>query len=128
MKKPWNAHTGKPLAKEGFMKWTDVSTDRWQTTVHNFFGETIQIHQDYLLEDTLRSRPVIVKYRWWINYIAEFLIITLFIIGIWFGRKNRYLLKHANGQLLNTLRMLLVCLTAWLWLYNGWLLTKYVLL
>ena len=23
MKDPWNAHTGKPIAKEGFMKWTD---------------------------------------------------------------------------------------------------------
>ena len=170
MKKPWNAHTGKPLANEGFMKWTDVSPDRWQTVVHNFFGETIQFHQDYLLEDTLKSRPVIVKYRWWINYLVEFLIVTLFIIGIWLGRKSRYLwmillcfacdatlhlglgfginevyimgphwlfvlpiatayvLKHANGQLLNTLRILLVCLTAWLWLYNGLLLTKYVLL
>lgn len=91
MKKAWNANTGKPIAKEGFMKWTDISTDRLETIMHNFFGETLQLHQDYLLDDTLKNRPVIVKYRWWINYIVESLVIILFIIGVWVGLKNRFL-------------------------------------
>lgn len=91
MKKAWNANTGKPIAKEGFMKWTDISTDRLETIIHNFFGETLQLHQDYLLDDTLKNRPVIVEYRWWINYIVESLVIILFIIGVWVGRKNRFL-------------------------------------
>ena len=91
MKDPWNAHTGKPIAKEGFMKWTDVSTDRFETVVHNLFGETIQLHQDYLLDDTLKKRPVIVEYRYVLNYVVEALIVALFLIGIWMGRKERFL-------------------------------------
>ena len=91
MKDPWNAHAGTPIAKEGFMKWTDVSTDRWETLVHNLFGETIQLHQDYLLDDTLKSRPVVVEYRYIINYVVEALILGLFLMGIWMGRKERFL-------------------------------------
>ena len=81
MKDPWNAHTGKPIAKEGFMKWTDISTDRVETVWHNLFGETIQLHQD----------PVVVEYRYILNYVVEALIIALFLIGIWMGRKQRFL-------------------------------------
>ena len=91
MKDPWNAHTGTPIAKEGFMKWTDVSTDRFETVVHNLFGETIQLHQDYLLDDTLKKRPVVVEYRYVLNYVVEALIVGLFVIGIWMGRKYRFL-------------------------------------
>ena len=91
MKDPWNAHAGTPIAKEGFMKWTDVSTDRWEAVVHNLFGETIQLHQDFLLDDTLKNRPVVVEYRYIINYVVEALIIGLFLIGIWMGRKERFL-------------------------------------
>ena len=91
MKDPWNAHAGTPIAKEGFMKWTDVSTDRWEAVIHNLFGETIQLHQDYLLDDTLKSRPVVVEYRYIINYVVEALIVGLFLIGIWMGRKERFL-------------------------------------
>ena len=91
MKEACNAHTGEPIAKEGFMKWTDVSTDRLETAVHNLFGETIQLHQDYLLDDTLRNRPVVVEYRYVLNYVVEALIVALFLVGIWMGRKERFL-------------------------------------
>ena len=73
------------------MKWTDISTDRVETVWHNLFGETIQLHQDYLLDDTLKSRPVVVGYRYILNYVVEALIIALFLIGIWMGRKQRFL-------------------------------------
>ena len=162
-----SSRIGKPLAQEGFMKWTDVSTDRRETVIHNFFGETIQLHQDYLLEDTLRSRPVIVKYRWWINYRVELLIIILFIIGIWIGRKNRflwlvlscfafdaalhlglgfginevyimgphwlfvipiaiaYIFRHTREHILKTIRISIIFISLWLWLYNGVLLINF---
>ena len=73
------------------MKWTDVSTDRFETVVHNLFGETIQLHQDYLLDDTLKNRPVVVEYRYVLNYVVEALIAALFLTGIWMGRKERFL-------------------------------------
>lgn len=91
MKDPWNAHKGKPISKDGFGAWTDMTTPRWDSMVDNLFGETIQLHEDYLLQDTLRSRPVFISYRSWINYMVEAIIVLLFVIGIWMGRRNRFL-------------------------------------
>ena len=90
-KKPWNQHTGKPIAEGEFMRWTDATTSRGATVIENLFGESIQLHKDYLLQDTLRSRPVIVPYRWAVNYVVEAVIVVLFIGGIWFGRRSRFL-------------------------------------
>ena len=88
-KQPWNMHTGKPLAKGEFSQWTDITTPRVPSIIENLFGETIQLHQDHLLQDTLRARPLIVHYRYALNYIVEALVVLLFIGGIWFGRRAR---------------------------------------
>lgn len=109
---PWHQHAGKNMLdsdlkkalKNGnvverylynqfgeFNQWTDITTSRWDTAVENLFGESIQIHQDYLLTDTLRSRPVIVKYRYMFNYVIEGTIVGLFVLGVWFGRRSRFL-------------------------------------
>ncbi len=90
-KNPWNAHTGKPMGKGEFIKWTDVSTSRIETAIENLFGESIQFHDEYLMQDTLRSRPVIVPYSWAINYIAEAFVVLLFLVGVWFGRRSRFI-------------------------------------
>lgn len=98
-KKPWNAHTGKPIAKGEFSRWTDITTPRWDTVMENLFGESLQLHEDELLGDTLRSRPVIVTYNWWINYIVEGILVLLFLAGIWFGRRERVLWMALAGFL-----------------------------
>ena len=85
------AKSGKPMEDYGFLKWTDISTSRWESAYENLFGESLQFHQDYLLEDTLVRRPVFVKYRWTLSYVVEGLILLLAIAGIWFGRKSRFL-------------------------------------
>jgi len=85
------AKTGKPMENEGFLRWTDITTDRWQTVYENLFGESLQFHQQYFLGDTLVHRPVFVKYDWWFNYAVEAVILLLFIAGIWCGRGNRFL-------------------------------------
>lgn len=82
---------GEPMEDHGFLKWTDISTSRWQTTYENLFGESLLFHQNYFLEDTLVHRPVFVKYRWTWNYAVEALILILSLAGVWFGRKNRFL-------------------------------------
>ena len=79
------------MAKTGFLKWTDMTTSRWLTIKDNLFGESIQLHQDHLLEDVLQARPVFVSYRWIINDIVELVIAGLMLAGIWFGRKERLL-------------------------------------
>ena len=91
MKDPWNAHKGKTISKTGFLSWTDISTPRWDSTVENLLGESLQLHQDNLLEDTLRSRPVIINYRYWFNYAVELLLVLLFLGGLWYGWRSRFL-------------------------------------
>ena len=86
------AKMGKPMMQGEFMRWTDISTSRLQSSIENLFGESIQLHRDYLLEDMYKRRPVIVHYRWAINYVAEGLLVLLFVVGLWVGRSNKLLL------------------------------------
>ena len=85
------AKSGTPMKQYGFWKWTDVTTSRTKTIYENLFGETIQFHQKHFLEDTLVFRPVFVKYDWLWNYIVEAVILLLAAIGIWCGRRSRFL-------------------------------------
>ena len=39
----------------------------------------------------MKSRPVIVTYDWIVNYVIEALIFLLFIVGIWCGRRIKFL-------------------------------------
>ena len=160
------AKTGKPMENYGFLKWTDISTSRWQSTYENLFGESIQFHQDYFLEDTLVHRPVFVPYRWPLSYCIEALTVLLFVAGIWFGRKSRFLwlclscaafdmfihlilgfginevfimaphwlfvLPIATAYLLKSirhqsLRIAITLLALYLFIYNGYLLTDFLL-
>ncbi|MBR5930108.1 MAG: GtrA family protein [Prevotella sp.] len=162
-------HTGKPIGKGEFMRWTDITTSRWDTTVENLFGESLQLHEQHLLGDVFRRRPIIVRYDHWWNYAAEAVAVLLFFIGIWCGRRSRFLwltlsflavdmalhmglgfgineiyimsphylfaLPIAMGYLLLTKhrwlrltgRVLILLLTVYLWVHNGYLLTQYML-
>ncbi len=89
---------GEPIkGKSIFLRWTDITTPRWESTVENLFGESIMLHQDYLLGDTLRDRPLIVQYRWWICYVVEAVIVLLALIGLWLGRRSRFLWMTVAG-------------------------------
>jgi hypothetical protein len=90
-KKPSVAHQGKPIKRGEFWDWTDATTSRWITVVENLMGESIQLHQRWLLGDTLRGRPVIVHYRHIWNYIAEGMLSLLILCGIWMGRRSRFM-------------------------------------
>ena len=96
-------HTGKPIAKGEFMRWTDATTSRMDVAVESLFGEGIMIHEEYLLGDVLVNRPVIVHYRNWGNYIVEALLFTLFIIGVWCGRRKQFLWTAMSFLLLDML-------------------------
>ena len=82
---------GKPIANGEFISWTDITTSRTESIVENLFGESIQLHQDNVLGDVLKSRPMIVHYRHAFNYAVEALIALLFVWGIWAGRHSRFL-------------------------------------
>lgn len=160
------AKTGKPMEDEGFLKWTDISTSRWETIYENLFGESLQFHKEYFLEDVLVRRPVFVPYQWRLCYVVEGCILLLFVAGIWFGRKSRFLwlclscmafdmflhiilgfgineiyimtphwafvLPIATAFLFANvrgwwLRGIVLLLTLYLFVYNGWLLTDFLL-
>ena len=158
--------SGQPMEDHGFLKWTDISTSRWQSIYENLFGESLQFHRQHFLEDTLVGRPVFVKYDTVFNYIIEAIILLLALVGIWVGRKRRflwlclscfgvdmfihlilgfglneifimaphfmfvlpiataYLFKSVNWQ---WLRLAVVFLTIYLLVYNGYLLTDFLL-
>lgn len=89
--KPKTAKQGQPISNGEFMKWTDISTSRTMSAVENLFGESIQLHKDYLLKDEFRKRPMIVHYSNPLNYIVEAIIVLLFVAGIWCGRRSRFM-------------------------------------
>ncbi|MBO4825698.1 MAG: hypothetical protein J5506_00480 [Prevotella sp.] len=80
---------GKPLVDNPLFEWTSTSAPRWQSCVENLFGESIVLHQDYLLRDMNVDRPVIVPYRWTVQYVFEALLVALFVWGAWCGRRER---------------------------------------
>lgn len=82
---------GKPIANGEFIGWTDITTSRSESIVENLLGESIQLHQDNVLGDVLKSRPMIVHYRHWYNYAVEGLIALLFVLGVWAGRHSRFM-------------------------------------
>ena len=86
------AHTGEPMKKEGFWKWTDTSTSRTDALIHNMMGESIQLHDSYLLDDMCVNRPTIVKYNYTFNYVIEAIISLLFLISIVVGIRHKFFL------------------------------------
>ena len=160
------AKTGKPMEDHGFLKWTDITTSRWQSVYENLFGESVQFHQQHFLEDTLVHRPVFVTYDWTWSYWIEALVVLLFISGIWCGRRSRFIwlclscfgfdmfihlvlgfgineifimaphwlfvLPIATAYLFREvstrwLRIPVMLLTLYLFIYNGYLLTNFLL-
>ena len=155
------AHLGQPVGNGAITKWLDVKTPRVPTLIENFFGESIQLHQRYLLKDVSWERPIFVTYNWVLNYMVEAFVVLLFVIGIvgscrqrffqmllaWFacditlhlilgfGITEVYimtagwafiipiaygfLLKKLSMKWQKNLRVALILLTAYLWIYNG---------
>ena len=85
------AKTGKPMDDHGYLKWTDMTTSRWQTVYENLLGETVQFHRLHFLEDTLVGRPLFVPYLSVFSYVVEALVVLLALLGVWYGRKSRFL-------------------------------------
>ena len=89
---PWVIHKGKPFGKGSILKWTDKTTSRWETLKENVFGESLQLHEDYVLDDILNSeRPVLLSYHHPWNYVVEVLLVLLLLAGICCGFRERLL-------------------------------------
>lgn len=84
---------GEALTKNvPLLEWSDITTDRWRSAVDNLFGESLQLHRDYLLEDVQQTRPVFVQYRSALNYVVEALLVVLLAVGAWMARREKFFL------------------------------------
>lgn len=84
---------GKPIDEDGILlKWSDTATPRVASICENLFGESFQIHQQFTLQDTLKTRPVIVHYSWIWNYIVEIFIVVLLVGGIFLSFRQPFML------------------------------------
>lgn len=84
---------GEALTKDvPLLEWSDITTDRWQSAVDNLFGESLQLHRDYLLEDVQQTRPVFVQYSSALNYVVEALLVVLLAVGAWTARREKFFL------------------------------------
>lgn len=82
---------GQALAeKVPLLEWSDMTTSRWKTVVHNLFGESLQLHYDHLLEDVQQTRPVFVGYSHRFNYFVEGVVLMLLLAGAWVARRSKF--------------------------------------
>jgi hypothetical protein len=63
-----------------------------RAALDNLFGESLQLHRDYLLEDVQQTRPVFVQYRSALNYVVEALLVVLLAVGAWMARREKFFL------------------------------------
>lgn len=85
------SRTGEQVADNRFFEWTDLSSSRVDAIIENLFGESILLHQQHVLEDVNKSRPVIVRYSSVLNYMVEAMIVLLFSAGIIVGWRDKFL-------------------------------------
>ena len=84
---------GQALAeKVPLLEWSDMTTSRWKTVVHNLLGESLQLHRDHLLEDVQQTRPVFVAYSHRFNYFVEGVVLMLLLAGAWVARRSKFFL------------------------------------
>lgn len=88
---------GEALTKDvPLLEWSDMTTSRTRSVVDNLFGESLQFHKDYLMEDVQQTRPVFVSYGSVLSYVVEALIVLLLIAGAWVARRQRFFLIVAT--------------------------------
>jgi len=79
------------LLESQYFEYTDTRVPRLQTVVENLFGESVQLHQQYLLGDVNQKRPLIVRYDSAVNYVVESVLVLLFVAGVFLGCRDRFM-------------------------------------
>lgn len=92
----WKQINGKQIKKEGVWAWANLSVSRPHSLVENWFGESLILHRDHLLEDIGQHRPIFVPYDSPLQYILEAIIVIMLGIGLWMGRHSKFLWMVAS--------------------------------
>ncbi len=72
-----------------YFQWTDKDLSRPRSLVENIFGESVQLHQDHLLQDVNKGRPVFVEYDYAAQYIVVAVVMLLLLMGVLAGIHER---------------------------------------
>lgn len=84
---------GKAIDKDNILlQWSDITTPRLPSLVHNLLGESFLLHRRHLLEDVQNNRPVFVAYDQWPCRAVGPLLAALLVAGAWCGRRSRLML------------------------------------
>ncbi len=86
-----DAVSGEKVSDKPFLKWIDASSSRTDGIIEGLFGESFQLHRDYLLGDVYLGRPKVIHYRSWVNYAINAVVVLLFIGGLLVGYRERLL-------------------------------------
>ncbi len=92
----WKQINGKQIKKEGVWAWANLSVSRPHSLVENWFGESLILHRNHLLEDIGQHRPIFVPYDSPLQYILEAIIVIMLGIGLWMGRHSKFLWMVAS--------------------------------
>lgn len=68
----------------------DLSTPRDSAIVENVIGEPVLLHEDHLLEDIWKNRPIFITYHHAWQYMLIGLVVVLFLMGCWQQRHSRF--------------------------------------
>ena len=78
-----------------FLLWMDMRTSRIDAIVYGVFGESIQLHYSKAREESHHyiSSPIkgYAGAFAYINYFVEFCIVALFLLGIYAGRREKFM-------------------------------------
>ena len=88
LEKTKEVHSSQIIDIDGLTN-TEYHIDRLPSLFENVFGEGFILHETCTLKDANRHRPVLIRYTNPVNYVFEAILLLLFIIGIWHGRRNR---------------------------------------
>ena len=72
-------------------KWTDIKLSRIHSIVENMFGESIMFHDNYLLHDVNKDRPIFVSYSIGVCYFVAVLILVLLLLGMFVGFSDKFM-------------------------------------
>ena len=118
--------SGQPMEDHGFLKWTDISTSRWQSIYENLFGEAgIWVGRKRRFLWLCLS---CFGFDMFIHLVLGFGLNEIFIMAPHF----MFVLPIATAYLFSCfhwrwLRLAVIFLTIYLLVYNGYLLTDFLL-
>lgn len=89
-KKTAHLHANAIMEGESF-RWTDLQLSRSRSIIENLFGESLMLHEDHILQDVNKDRPIFVAYQNKLCYVIAIVMILLLVGGIVAGLRWRFM-------------------------------------